>query len=397
MTKRKRSSSRDQAVLIRMILVGLAVFLVITLIYGFNEAVRLIAESLGIEVPTQVAAPTQPATGGGAPQAQPSDGSYYSVYFTNPVIPFDGVVEGGIENNVIDLINGATSSVDFAVFEFDLQNVDDALIAAHRRGVQVRGVYDDEHTAENLQMQEMIDAGIPATPDKRSAFMHNKFFVIDGHTVWLGTWNVTENDTYRNNNVGLVIRSTQLAQNYTTEFEEMYNLQFGPDSPANTPNPVFTLDGVTIETYFAPEDNVMPNLVELVNSAQSTVHFMAFSFTEDTLGQAMLSRARAGVEVAGIFEQRGANTEFSQCPILLASNVNVRLDANPRTFHYKVIIVDSAAVAVGSFNFSNNAAESNDENLVIIHDPTLAAAFEEEFNRQMGTAVMPVGGQCLSE
>jgi phosphatidylserine/phosphatidylglycerophosphate/cardiolipin synthase-like enzyme len=52
-----------------------------------------------------------------------------------------------------------------------------------------------------------------------------------------------------------------------------------------------------------------------------------------------------------------------------------------------VIIVDSAVVAVGSFNFSQNASTSNDENLVIIHDPTFAASFEEEFNRQMATAV----------
>lgn len=397
MTKRRRSST-DQAVIIRMALILLALFVVMVLVFGFQGAISRMAESLGIEMPaTQEGGP---ATTGPRPTVQPSNGAYYTVYFTNPVIPFDDVTSGGIENNLIELINGAQSTIDLAVFEFDLQNVDDALIAAYRRGVRVRIVYDDEHTEEDPQMQEMLDAGIPGTPDERSAFMHNKFFVFDGQTVWLGTWNVTINDTYKNNNVGLVIRSPELAQNYTAEFEEMFNGEFGPDSPANTPNPTLTLNGVQIESYFAPEDNVMPHLIDLVNTAQQTVHFMAFSFTDNDLAQAMIDRANAGVQVAGIFEQRGANTEFSSCPPLLnagSANLTVRLDSNPSTFHFKVIIVDSAVVAVGSFNFSQNAATSNDENLIIVHDPTFAASFEEEFNRQMATAVTPVGNQCLSE
>jgi phosphatidylserine/phosphatidylglycerophosphate/cardiolipin synthase-like enzyme len=274
MAKRKRSTP-DQAVIIRMVLIFLALFLVMVLVFGFWGAIYQVAESLGIELPATQAGPR--------PTVQPSDGAYYTIYFTNPVIPFDDVTSGGIEDNLIELINGAQSTIDLAVFEFDLQNVDDALIAAHQRGVRVRMVYDDEHTEEDPQMEEMLDAGIPGTPDERSAFMHNKFFVIDGQTVWLGTWNVTINDTYKNNNVGLVIRSPQLAQNYTAEFEEMFNGQFGPDSPANTPNPTFTLSGVQVESYFAPEDDVMPRLVDLVNSAQQTIHFMAFSFTDDDL------------------------------------------------------------------------------------------------------------------
>ncbi len=397
MAKRRRSN--DQAVIIRMLVIFLALFLVMIVAFGFWGAIYRVAESLGIELPAATQ-PSTPVAVGPQGADQPSSGDYYTVYFTNPVIPFDDVTSGGIEDNLIELVNEAQSTIDVAVFEFDLQNVDDALIAAHRRGVRVRIVYDDEHTEEDPQMQEMLDADIPGRPDERSAFMHNKFFVIDGQTVWLGTWNVTINDTYKNNNVGLVIRSPQLAQNYTAEFEEMFGGQFGPTSPANTPNPTFTVGGVQLESYFAPEDDVMPRLVEVVSSAQQTVHFMAFSFTDDDLTQAMIDRANAGVQVAGIFEQRGANTEFSSCPPLLnagSSNITVRLDANPSTFHFKVIIVDSSIVAVGSFNFSQNASTSNDENLIIVHDPAFAASFEEEFNRQMATALTPAGNQCLSE
>jgi len=92
-------------------------------------------------------------------------GSYYEVYFTSPESVPDGVTTGGQDTNLIALINGAQSTIDLAVFEFNLQQVADALIAAHNRGVQVRVVYDDEHTEDDPQMEQLIDAGIPAVPD----------------------------------------------------------------------------------------------------------------------------------------------------------------------------------------------------------------------------------------
>jgi phosphatidylserine/phosphatidylglycerophosphate/cardiolipin synthase-like enzyme len=36
---------------------------------------------------------------------------------------------------------------------------------------------------------------------------------------------------------------------------------------------------------------------------------------------------------------------------------------------------------VGSYNFTNSAEETNDENLIIIMDPSVADSFMTEFNR----------------
>lgn len=327
------------------------------------------------------------------PTVPAGEGDLWMAYFTQPAVE---VLSGGIEEHLIALIDGAQSTIDAAMFEFNLQNVADALIAAHQRGVRVRVVYDDEHTADDPQMQQLIDAGIPATPDRRGAYMHNKFFVFDGKTVWTGSTNITVNDVYRNNNNAIVLTSPEVAQNYTTEFEEMFNGQFGPNSPANTPFPGVQVGDMWVETYFAPEDDVMTQLISATSEAQRTIHFMIFSFTDDDLAQAITERANAGVQVAGIFEARGANTEYSECPVLLEHGLDVRLDGNPRTFHHKVVIIDGAIVVTGSFNFSANAARSNDENLLIVHSPAIAALYEEEFNRRMAEAILPSGGKCLS-
>ncbi len=62
----------------------------------------------------------------------------------------------------------------------------------------------------------------------------------------------------------------------------------------------------------APEDQCATQLAQLVNQAQQSIHFIAFSFTHDDIGQAVTNRAKAGVAVRGVFENRGSNTEYSE-------------------------------------------------------------------------------------
>ncbi|MBK9049904.1 MAG: hypothetical protein IPL78_02970 [Chloroflexi bacterium] len=110
--------------------------------------------------------------------------------------------------------------------------------------------------------------------------------------------------------------------------------------------------------------------------------FMAFSFTHEDIGEAMLERADAGVTVQGVFETTGSNQDFSYYTIMTEENlptVQIAQDGNPRVMHHKVIILDRQTVIFGSFNFTGNANDSNDENVVVIHDATFASYFVDEF------------------
>jgi phosphatidylserine/phosphatidylglycerophosphate/cardiolipin synthase-like enzyme len=49
--------------------------------------------------------------------------------------------------------------------------------------------------------------------------------------------------------------------------------------------------------------------------------------------------------------------------------------------HHKVVLIDGHVTIFGSFNFSANADRENDENLLIVDDPGLTAAFEAEYQR----------------
>ena len=116
---------------------------------------------------------------------------------------------------------------------------------------------------------------------------------------------------------------------------------------------------------------------------------MAFSFTDDKMGAAIIARAKAGVKVRGVFENIGSETEYSEYTGMKKAGLDVWQDGNPYLMHHKVFIVDGKTVILGSFNFSQNAEEENDENLLIIDDASLAQQFIAEFGRVYDQAKSP--------
>jgi phosphatidylserine/phosphatidylglycerophosphate/cardiolipin synthase-like enzyme len=327
---------------------------------------------------------------GGRTVTDTVSGDWIRVYFTSPRYPDDGSRQGGIDEPLVAAIDQAQTSVDVAAYDLDLQSVADALIAAHARGVQVRFVTESDNADEEAVLA-LQDAGIPVIEDGRDeGLMHNKFVVIDRQWVWTGSWNLTWSETHRNNNNPVLIASAPLEANYPAEFEEMFARRFGPASSAGTPHPHITIAfqspggqtrEVALENYFAPEDGVAAHLVAEIERAQSRIRFMAFSFTSDAIADRMIARARAGVAVQGVIEERNAESEYGQYRRLRDAGLDVRLDGNPYLMHHKVIIVDDATVLLGSYNFTSSAERTNDENLLIIHDPEVAARFVAEFGR----------------
>ncbi|HEU5100526.1 MAG TPA: phospholipase D-like domain-containing protein [Roseiflexaceae bacterium] len=447
-SRRKRSSTLKWITII--ILVGLAAYAIYREL-GIGIKVDSGAEGpvIRVDIPTIViptvevklpspadSTPTQPAgaaptipppSPAGAPGASPEPEGWYDIYFTTPRYPDRPAYhQGGLDTQLITLINSAQQTIDIAAYDFDLQNVATALAQAAARGVRVRMVTDsdtldraqgrqplalssptspeeretlaiisEQANTQTQLIQQAIGivqrANIPIVDDQRPAIMHHKFVVVDNRAIWTGSWNFTDGDTYRLNNNAIKIVSTELAQNYTAEFEKMFvQRQFGPNKPRGGTDPVITLQGVRIENYFAPQDGVAAKIADRVAQAQQSIHFLAFSFTNDTIGQAMSARARAGVSVAGVFEKTGSETQYSEYGKMRRAKLDVLQDGNPYVMHHKVIIIDGRTVIFGSFNFSNNADRDNDENLLIVDDPTLAQSFEAEFQRVREVALNPL-------
>lgn len=345
------------------------------------------------------AAPPAVVGAGGLARAHVAGGDYWRAYFSipAPLRRADAAPDGGgIDAMLAAAMDAAQVSLDVAAFELDNPLLGDAMLAAARRGLRVRAVTDDEHglRAADTQFGRLQAAGIPVAADGRSALMHNKFVIIDGRSVWTGSMNLTLNGAARHNNNLLELRSAEVARRYQAEFDEMFAQgQFGPRSARGETAPVDAGTG-RVAVYFGPEDELAAALLEALAGARERIRFMAFSFTLDDLGAALLQRAVAGAQVQGIFERVGSESVWSELGPLYCAGLDVRQDGNPYLLHHKVFIIDDDTVVTGSANFSAGGTESNDENMLIIEDAALAAAYAAEFARRWDEAGAPRGIDC---
>jgi len=325
---------------------------------------------------------------------------WWEVYFTEPLTINDpNNPAGSIEEKLINFINAAQVSIHIASFEFNLPRVADALIAAKARGVDVRWVTDDENgleidgNANRGQFTRLMAAGVEVKDDAgRTALMHNKFWLFDRQITWTGSTNITVNGIYKQNNNVIVIHSPEVTEIYEREWEELWTAQLGPRAPSTKNNQWAILDGTPLQILFSAEDDAVDSLIAILNDAQVSIRFLAFSFTDYPMAQAMIARAQAGVDVQGIFETFGSNSTRAELKTLWCAGLPVRQDGNSSFLHDKVIIVDNSIVVTGSLNFSSSADEENEENVVILDNPEIAALYLQEYQKLWDQAMsVPTG------
>jgi len=327
-----------------------------------------------------------PPQGGTGPIDLPAGyglrGPWYELYMTDPDSPLSSQRTGGADGPLVDAIDGTELSIDVAAYSITLNSVRNALIRAHSRGVTVRIVMESSNM-DSSDVERLLEAGIPIIGDEQPGLMHDKFMVLDRSEVWLGSMNFTDSGTYEDNNNMIRIHSTKIAENYLVEFNEMFEQgRFGENVLAQTPNPSITLDGTRVDTYFSPDDHVLTAIYSLLNDAQESIYFLAFSFTSNELGAIVREKARAGLDIKGVMDQEqvASNTGTEFDPFRQAG-LDVLIDGNAGQMHHKVFIVDGRIVVMGSYNFSRSAEERNDENILIIYNEDIAQFFLQEFNR----------------
>ena len=150
------------------------------------------------------------------------------------------------------------------------------------------------------------------------------------------------------------------------------------------PNP--KPESVQIQTeivYFCPEDGCADELITLIDSAETQIYAAVYSFTLDSLGDALVRAHERGVTVSIVLE-KDQISQYSEFDKLVNSGIDARIDSNPASMHNKFAIIDSEVVVTGSFNWSQNADTRNDENLLILRSKELSTQYELEFQEILG-------------
>ena len=140
---------------------------------------------------------------------------------------------GGVQKAIIERLDSARIDIDVAVYIFSNQELADALISAHRRGVKVRvlldGSEDEHHYSKGRYLYDQgvgvrVDRSHMLFPGESQGIMHNKFTVIDSNSVITGSYNWTNGAEINNDENILIIHDAgHVARRYKAQFEKLWD------------------------------------------------------------------------------------------------------------------------------------------------------------------------------
>lgn len=297
-------------------------------------------------------------------------------------------------------------------------------------------------SAEEIQKNDALliikNAGIPVIDDtadgsKGSGLMHHKFVVIDGKTVIVTSANFTTSDVHGdfktpasrgNANNLLKIENAELAQLFTQEF----NIMWG-DGPGGKPDSKFGIkkpfrpvrkvrvSNTTMAVQFSPTSKTLPweksvnSLIDKnLGSAKKSVNLALFVFSAQRLANTLEIEANRGVTVRALIDSNFIYRPYSEGLDMMGATLieHCQLEANNRPWkqplttvgvpvlpmgdrlHHKFGVVDGNTVITGSHNWSEAANHGNDETLLAIANPVVAAHFEREFDRLYKGAIFGI-------
>lgn len=127
----------------------------------------------------------------------------------------------GSEDELLYLINSATSTLDIYNEEMDDADITEALVAAARRGVRVRV---DMTYATNWKPAffKLRDGGVLVRTfpsSSKTIYIHAKVIIADGTTAFVGSENFSENSLNKNRELGLVLSAPQILEELQTVFD----------------------------------------------------------------------------------------------------------------------------------------------------------------------------------
>lgn len=174
----------------------------------------------------------------------------------------------------------------------------------------------------------------------------------------------------------------------TSAAADTQNKQTGGEAPKQqaVTEPKEAADPSQVQIDYAfTRDNQHPEkvLINVINAAKSNLDVAIYSLTFKNIANAIVQAKKRGVAVRIITDTQEAKNaaQAAELKTLKASGIPIKENKHKGLMHLKVTIADKSVLTTGSFNYSDAAAKTNDEVLVSIHDPKMAAEWDTEFDK----------------
>lgn len=335
----------------------------------------------------------------------------------------------------LEMLNSAAKTLDLDQFYISdkegkaLEPVIAAVKAAAARGVKVRMVVDKVMMAESSRsLPGLKEAGVEVRvvdfKKGPGGVQHSKFFVVDGAEVYNGSQNFDWRSLTQIHELGLLIKSTSAASDFTIVFNGDWALAGGASAKkmfprkakirlnaAHPERAMFNGSEVAYSLAFSPvgfvprgADTEISRLTELLNGAKKSVRgqVMTYALAEHgsprwaELDTALRKAAARGVKVELVFADWGMGGKADRDIKALSKtdNITIKISALPqlssgfvpfsRVEHLKYMVIDGQYSFVTTSNWGPGYFLTSRGAAVIVDGEAAAAVLEDIFSRTWG-------------
>jgi phosphatidylserine/phosphatidylglycerophosphate/cardiolipin synthase-like enzyme len=133
--------------------------------------------------------------------------------------PYDNV-----ETVVVNRLNGAQEYVKCSLYGITNKKITETLIKKMSDGVSVMLCLDKiQSSGSSSKHKELENAGADVVIKKTGVLEHNKFCVIDGKIVIMGSWNFSANAQKQDNSTVEITVCGNIIDKFEDAFERIYN------------------------------------------------------------------------------------------------------------------------------------------------------------------------------
>ena len=131
--------------------------------------------------------------------------------------------------------------------------------------------------------------------------------------------------------------------------------------------------------YFSPGVSCLEAICEQIKAARHTLEICVFTITDNRITTVIEDAIKRRINVRIISDDMKSGDRGSDVGRLSEGGADVRIDRSPNHMHHKFAIVDNKTLITGSYNWTRSAAESNEENIVVLQESQLTKKFQQEF------------------
>ncbi|MEU6199644.1 phospholipase D-like domain-containing protein [Streptomyces sp. NPDC047061] len=280
------------------------------------------------------------------------------------------------EPTIYDFINSATSSLDMTMYELEDTTAVNDLIALKNKGVTVRVVLDQAHkSANNSAYTSLTNAGVGVAWSPTSfVYTHQKTITVDATKSLVLTGNLTSQYYSTGRDYGVFTDDTR----DVAAIEKVFNADYAGTSITPT-------DGDHL--LWSPTDS-RSRLLTVINAATKTLDVEELEFSDSTVVNAIVARAKAGVKVRVVLETPSSYSSEVSSIKSAGGTVVGYSDPNGFYIHAKAMVADyglsTQEVEAGSMNISSNSLSNNRELGIILTGTgvaqSVATTVETTFN-----------------